>query len=70
LANPPPPYPQRLAKQNGENQFQKFIQMMKSLSINMPLNDSLEKLPGYAKFMKDLMTKKHSMNFETIKVTH
>nr|XP_009785815.1 PREDICTED: uncharacterized protein LOC104234023 [Nicotiana sylvestris] len=27
-------------------------------------------MPGYAKFMKDLMTNKRSMNFETIKVTH
>ncbi|XP_070042447.1 uncharacterized protein [Nicotiana tomentosiformis] len=27
-------------------------------------------MPGYAKFMKDLVIKKRSMNFETIKVTH
>ncbi|XP_070037056.1 uncharacterized protein [Nicotiana tomentosiformis] len=27
-------------------------------------------MPGYAKFMKDLVTKKRSMNFTTIKVTH
>ncbi|XP_009760170.1 uncharacterized protein [Nicotiana sylvestris] len=27
-------------------------------------------MTGYAKFMKDLVTKKWSMNFETIKVTH
>ncbi|XP_070031993.1 uncharacterized protein [Nicotiana tomentosiformis] len=27
-------------------------------------------MPGYAKFMKDIVTKKCSMNFETIKVTH
>ncbi|XP_070039883.1 uncharacterized protein [Nicotiana tomentosiformis] len=27
-------------------------------------------MPGYTKFMKDLVTKKRSMNFETIKVTH
>ncbi|XP_070050243.1 uncharacterized protein [Nicotiana tomentosiformis] len=27
-------------------------------------------MPDYAKFMKDLVTKKRSMNFETIKVTH
>ncbi|XP_070055408.1 uncharacterized protein [Nicotiana tomentosiformis] len=27
-------------------------------------------MPGYAKLMKDLVTKKQSMNFETIKVTH
>ncbi|XP_070054734.1 uncharacterized protein [Nicotiana tomentosiformis] len=37
LPKPPPPYPQRLAKQNGENKFKKFIQMMKSLSINVSL---------------------------------
>ncbi|XP_070039378.1 uncharacterized protein [Nicotiana tomentosiformis] len=48
LPQPPPPYPQRLAKQN----------------------EALEQMLGYAKFMKALMTKKRSMNFETIKVTH
>ncbi|XP_070036433.1 uncharacterized protein [Nicotiana tomentosiformis] len=70
LPNPPPPYPQRLSKQNGYNQFKKFIQMMKSLSINVPLVETLEQMLGYAKFMKDLVTKKRSINFETIKVTH
>ncbi|XP_070032907.1 uncharacterized protein [Nicotiana tomentosiformis] len=54
LPRPPPPYPQRLAKQNNENQFKKFIDMMKSLSINVPLVEALEQMPGYAKFMKDL----------------
>ncbi|XP_070040836.1 uncharacterized protein [Nicotiana tomentosiformis] len=65
-----PPFPQRLSKKNGENQFKKFIDMMKSLSINVPLVEALEQMPGYANFMKDLVTKKRSMNFETIKVTH
>ncbi|XP_070057535.1 uncharacterized protein [Nicotiana tomentosiformis] len=27
-------------------------------------------MPGYAKFLKDLVTKKRSMSFETIKATH
>ncbi|XP_070049140.1 uncharacterized protein [Nicotiana tomentosiformis] len=66
----PPPYPQRLENQNNENQFKKFIDMMKSLSINVPLVEALEQMPGYAKFMKDLVTKKRSMNCETIKMTH
>ncbi|XP_070054569.1 uncharacterized protein [Nicotiana tomentosiformis] len=43
---------------------------MKSLSINVPLVQDLEKMLGYAKFMKYLVTKKWSINFETIKVTH
>ncbi|XP_070004869.1 uncharacterized protein [Nicotiana sylvestris] len=43
---------------------------MKSLSINVPLVEALEQMPGYAKFMKDIVIKKRSMNFETIKVIH
>nr|XP_009793751.1 PREDICTED: uncharacterized protein LOC104240586 [Nicotiana sylvestris] len=49
MPRPPPPYPQRLAKQNVK---------------------ALEQMSGYAKFMKDLVTKKRSMNCETIKMTH
>ncbi|XP_070013385.1 uncharacterized protein [Nicotiana sylvestris] len=70
LPRPPPPYPQRLANQNNKNQFKKFIDMMKSLSINVPLVEAIKQMPGYAKFMKDLVTKKRSVNCETIKMTH
>ncbi|XP_070013685.1 uncharacterized protein [Nicotiana sylvestris] len=47
-----------------------FIDMMKSLTINVPLVEALEQMPGYAKFMKDLVTKKRSIECETIKMTH
>ncbi|XP_070043009.1 uncharacterized protein [Nicotiana tomentosiformis] len=70
LPKPPPPYPQMLAKKNGENQFKMFTEMIKSLSINVPLVEALEQMPDYANFMKYLVTKKRSMNFETIKVTY
>ncbi|XP_070054683.1 uncharacterized protein [Nicotiana tomentosiformis] len=45
LPKPPYSYPQRLAKQHGENKFKRFIQMMKSLSINVPLVEALEQIP-------------------------
>ncbi|XP_070018145.1 uncharacterized protein [Nicotiana sylvestris] len=70
LPIPPPPYPQRLAKQENKNQFKKFIHIMKSLSINVPLVEALEKMSSYAKFMKDFVTKKRFMDYETIKMTH
>lgn len=44
--------------------------MMKNLSINMSLVEGLEQMPSYAKFMKDLVKNKRTMNFVTIKVTH
>nr|XP_016474235.1 PREDICTED: uncharacterized protein LOC107796032 [Nicotiana tabacum] len=70
LPRPPPPYTQRLAKQKNENQFKKFIDMIKSLSINVPLVEALEQMPDYSMFMKDLVTKKRSMECESIKMTH
>ncbi|XP_070047226.1 uncharacterized protein [Nicotiana tomentosiformis] len=54
MPRPPPPYPQRLVKKNSDNQFKKFIDTMDSLSINVPLVETLEQMPGYAKFMQDL----------------
>ncbi|XP_070026067.1 uncharacterized protein [Nicotiana sylvestris] len=59
-----------MPEMKNENQFKKFTEMMKSLSINVPLVEALEQMPGYAKLMKDLVTKKRSMDCETIKMTH
>ena len=38
--------------------------MLKQLSINAPLLEALEQMPGYAKFMKDLVTKKRLVTIE------
>lgn len=67
LPRPNPPYPQQLEKQKKDHQFKKFIDMMKSLTINVSLVEALEKMQGYTKFMKDLVTKKRSIECETIK---
>ncbi|XP_070005421.1 uncharacterized protein [Nicotiana sylvestris] len=40
------------------------------LSINVLLVEALEQMSGYAKFMKDLVTMKRSMNCEKIKMMH
>ena len=37
--------------------------MLNQISINVSLVEALEKMPGYAKFMKDLVTKKRSVTF-------
>ena len=54
----PPPFPQRLSKKTKDGKYRRFITMLKQLSINVPLVEALEQMPGYAKFMKDLVTKK------------
>ena len=43
---------------------------MKQLHINIPLVEALEQMPNYAKFMKDLVTKKRRFGeFETVALT-
>ncbi len=64
IPRPPPPFPQRLVKKTEDGKYRRFITMLKQLSINVPLIEALEQMPGYAKFIKDLVTKKRAMSFE------
>ncbi|XP_070019382.1 uncharacterized protein [Nicotiana sylvestris] len=56
--SPPPPFPQRLAKHQKEDQYKKFFEMLKQIQVNIPLIEALKEMPGYAKMMKDLMSRK------------
>ncbi|KAL5549840.1 hypothetical protein UlMin_000016 [Ulmus minor] len=55
------PFPQRLRKQNLDKQFSKFIDIFKSLHINLPFVDMLEQMPKYAKFLKEVLSKKRRL---------
>ncbi|KAK4718066.1 hypothetical protein R3W88_016404 [Solanum pinnatisectum] len=66
----PPPFPQRLEKKNEDEKFKKFLSVFKKLSIYLPLVEALLEMSGYAKFMKELVTKKRSLDYETIEVSH
>ncbi|XP_059294420.1 uncharacterized protein LOC132047387 [Lycium ferocissimum] len=70
IPKPLPPFPQRLEKKVDDGKFIKFIEKLKKLSINIPLVETLEQMPGYAKFIKDLVTKRRQASFETVDVTH
>ncbi|XP_047258833.1 uncharacterized protein LOC124891053 [Capsicum annuum] len=67
---PPPPFPQRLKKKVEDAKFRKFMVMHKQLTINMPLIKALEQMSGYARFMKDLITKKRKVKSELVDNLH
>ena len=60
----PPPCPQTLVRKTEDDKYYRLITMLKQLSINVPLVEALEQMSGYAKFMKDLVTKKRSVTFK------
>ena len=64
--NPPVPFPQRLQKAKLEEQFSKFLHMFKKIEINIPFFEALTQMPQYAKFMKDILSKKRKITEEGI----
>ncbi|XP_057734256.1 uncharacterized protein LOC130949600 [Arachis stenosperma] len=57
---PKAPYPQRLRKDGKDGQFSKFLEIFKRLQINIPFAEALEQMLLYAKFLKELITKKRN----------
>ena len=64
--NPPVPFPQRLQKAKVEEQFFRFLNMFKKIEINIPFSKALTQMPQYAKFMKDILSKKRKITEEGI----
>jgi hypothetical protein len=44
-----------------EEQYAKFMEVLKQLSITIPFTDALAQMPTYAKFLKDLLSSKRSL---------
>ncbi|KAG5571111.1 hypothetical protein H5410_060877, partial [Solanum commersonii] len=63
-----PHFPQRLRKKNDNAKFQKFVEIVKDLKVNIPSVDALTKNLGYAKYMKELVTNKRVIDCETIEM--
>nr|KYP46524.1 hypothetical protein KK1_031873 [Cajanus cajan] len=66
VIRPPPvknlPYPHAPSKKDKERQFARFLDIIKRLQINIPFAEALEQMPSYARFMKDLLTKKRKLS--------
>ena len=58
------PFPQRLQKEKMEEQFSRFLDMFKKIEINIPFVEALAHMPNYAKFLKDILTKKRRFTEE------
>ncbi|XP_038695468.1 uncharacterized protein LOC119992746 [Tripterygium wilfordii] len=67
---PPIQFPQRLRSAKKDNQFFKFLEVFKKLQANIPFAKALEQMPSYAKFMKEILSKKRRVkDFESIQLT-
>ena len=60
------PFPQRLQKEKREEQFSKFLEIFKKIEINIPFAEAITQMPNYAKFLKDILSKKKKITEEGI----
>ncbi|KAL7616358.1 uncharacterized protein LOC111894208 [Lactuca sativa] len=58
---PPMPYPTRAKKEKQEEEYQKFLDHIKPLQINIPFIEAVAQMPKYAKFLKELLTNRRKM---------
>ncbi|KAH9725220.1 hypothetical protein KPL70_007791 [Citrus sinensis] len=65
-----PPFPQRFQRQQQDKQFSKILGVLKQLHINIHFVEALKQMPNYAKFFKDILTKKRRLGeFDTVALT-
>ena len=65
-SRPAVPFPQRLQKSKIEEQFARFLKTFQKLEISMPFNEVVTQMPLYAKFLKDILSKKRKIVEEGI----
>ncbi|KAL2892377.1 Retrovirus-related Pol polyprotein from transposon 17.6 [Bienertia sinuspersici] len=72
---PPPykqklPFPARFRTAKLDDQFAKFLEVLKKLYVNIPFTEALKQMPTYAKFLKEILTKKRELaSANTINLT-
>ena len=65
-SGPAVPFPQRLQKSKIEEQFARFLKTFQKLEISMPFTEVVTQMPLYAKFLKDILSKKRKIVGEGI----
>ncbi|XP_050883692.1 uncharacterized protein LOC127086910 [Lathyrus oleraceus] len=63
-----PPYPNAPTKKENLRHYARVLNIFSRLQINIPLSEVPEQMPMYAKFMKDILTKKKRLG--NIEVKH
>ncbi|XP_008347333.1 uncharacterized protein [Malus domestica] len=67
---PPLPFPQRQQQRSKDQQCIEFMKTLAKVQINLPLLDAIKQIPSYAKFLKELCSKKKKfLEYEKVILT-
>ncbi|XP_070057396.1 uncharacterized protein [Nicotiana tomentosiformis] len=54
-------FPQKLYRKKLDKQFKRFLDMLRQVNVNFPFREVLSQMPAYAKFLKEILTKKRKI---------
>ncbi|XP_075103699.1 uncharacterized protein LOC142178268 [Nicotiana tabacum] len=57
IPRPPLHFPQRLSRKVDDSKLEKFYDILKQLSVNIPFIEAFQEMSGFAKYLKDFITK-------------
>ncbi|XP_070050488.1 uncharacterized protein [Nicotiana tomentosiformis] len=55
------PFPQKLSREKLDKQFERFLDVLKWVHVNLPFTEVLSQMPAYAKFLKEVLMKKRKI---------
>ncbi|XP_070057858.1 uncharacterized protein [Nicotiana tomentosiformis] len=51
------PFTQNLSREKLDKQFERFLDVLKQVHVNLPFTEMLSQMSAYAKFLKEILTK-------------
>nr|XP_016469423.1 PREDICTED: uncharacterized protein LOC107791799 [Nicotiana tabacum] len=70
IPRPPTQFPQRPAKRVDDSKLEKFYDILKQLSVNIPFMEEFQEMYGFSKYLKDLITKNKTIKNEVVSFTY
>ncbi|XP_070044575.1 uncharacterized protein [Nicotiana tomentosiformis] len=55
------PFPQKLSREKLVKQFERFLDVLKQIHVNLPFTKVLSQILAYSKFLKEILTKKRKI---------
>ncbi|KAL9232893.1 hypothetical protein vseg_007955 [Gypsophila vaccaria] len=65
------PYSQRFAKVKLEKKYEKLLNILKTVNVEVPFLDIVSEIPSYWKFLKELISKKRKIEYvQSMSLSH
>ncbi|XP_070057448.1 uncharacterized protein [Nicotiana tomentosiformis] len=63
-------FPPKLSREKLDKQFERFLDVLKQVHVNLPFTEVLLQIPAYANFLKEILTKKRKIEeISVVKLT-